>query len=221
MKLRNIASVAMLWAISTAGGASAATVTGSAAPNAPIPTTGTLGNVTFDIVIGISGEITDVTVRLNISHSQVGDLRISLSNDDYSITRDLVYRVGASGGTGGGDNSNLLGVYSFNDNFAGNIWTAAGNVNGTNTTVATGNYRATTIDGVNVALTAGGFGGEDTLGTWHLTINDLINNNAGTLTSWELEFATNDTPPPTVPEPSAYMLFGLGLGGLAALRRKR
>ena len=201
--------------------ASAATIVETGVGGA-VPATGTSGSSFFDIVIGDSGTISDMTVRLlGFSHTQVGDLRITLSNVEDGVSRDLTYRVGASGGTGGGDNSNLSGNYAFNDAYTASIWTAAGNAHGTNTIVPVGNYFASTIDGVSVSL-LGGFGGLDAAGTWRLTVNDLVHNNSGSFAQWQLELTTNENPvTSTVPEPATYLLFGLGLTALAFRRKRR
>lgn len=192
-----------------------------------IPATGTSGSSFFDIAIGDSGTITDITVRLlGFGHAQVGDVRLTLNNVEDGVSRDLIYRVGASGGTGGGDNSNLGGDYAFNDAYTANVWTAAGNANGTNTIVPVGNYFASTIDGVSVSLLSG-FGGLDAAGTWRLTVSDLVHNNSGYLAQWQLELATDDSlvtstssGPSPVPEPTTCLLLSLGLTALAFCRKR-
>lgn len=222
MKLGNVASVALLLALSTVGAVSAATITESGAGGA-IPEFGS-GAAQFDINVGTAGFISDVTVRLTgLSHTRVGNLRITLSNTTTGAMADLVYRIGSIGG-GAGDNSNYSGNYAFNDAFAGDIWAVADAANGTNSIVAGGNYFATGLDGGLVTI-LDTFGGTDSAGLWQLTIADLVSNDTGSLTSWEVELVTGSAPlpppPPSVPEPSTYILFGLGLGGIAALRRKR
>ena len=209
-----------LFAITIAGTASAATITQSGGGGA-LPD---LSTVTFDIVIGSSGTVSDVTVRFDITHPQVGDLRVSITNVAGGITQDLVYRLG-----GDTYNRNYGGEYVFNDGFttgtySGNIWTAANAVvGGTNGVVPVGNYFASTTTGTPVDLSAA-FGGTEAAGTWRLTIQDYRSSNTGTLNGWGLTIETDDsTPPPTptVPEPSTYILFGIGLGALASLRRRR
>jgi subtilisin-like proprotein convertase family protein len=224
MKLANIASLAILLALSTTGGASAATITQIGA-GGPIPEFGS-GAAVFDINIGTAGFITDVSIRLDITHTRVGNLRVTLSNVDSAVAQSIFYRLDVPGGTGvPGDNSNFAGgSYVFNDAFTGNLLTAAvTGANGTNSVVAPGNYFAAGIDGVKVNL-LDAFGGLDAQGTWRLTIEDLDSNDTGSLSEWALTLETGSAPPPptpTVPEPSAYILFGLGLGALATLRRRR
>jgi hypothetical protein len=222
MTLRNALSVATLWAVLTAGSALAATITEAGAGGA-IPEFGS-GAAEFEINVGPAGFISDVTVRLTgLSHTRVGNLRITISNTTTGASADLVYRIGSIA-DGAGDNSNYSGNYAFNDAFTGDIWAVAGSVNGTNTIVAGGDYFATGLDGGLVTI-LNAFGGTDSAGVWRLTIADLVSNDTGSLTSWEIELETGSAPPPpppsSVPEPSAYILFGLGLGAIAAIRRRR
>jgi len=215
MKLGKVASVAILWTLSTAGIASAATIIVDSAVSTAIPDN---SSVSFNINISDTGTVADVTVRFDITHQQVGDIRITLANPTGGIA-DVVYRLG-----GDTYNRNYGGLYEFNDGYAGNFWTAAGAAAGTNATVAPGNYFASTTTGTAVSLNTL-LGGFDVQGNWTLTVYDLRtgNNTGAMLNSWGLtvETAFVPPPPPTVPEPSAYILFGLGLGGLAAIRRKR
>jgi subtilisin-like proprotein convertase family protein len=219
MGLGKIASVAVLWTISTVVAASAATIVEIGSGGA-IPEFGD-GPAIFEINIGTAGFITDVTVRLDLNHDRVGNLRVTLTNVDSAASQYLFYRLGFPGGTGSpGDNSNFAGgSYAFNDAFTGNLLTATTDASGTNSIVAPGNYFAAGIDGVKVNL-LDAFGGLDAQGAWRLTIEDLTDNETGSLDEWALTLET-DSAPPSVPEPSTYMLLGLGLGGFAALRRRR
>jgi subtilisin-like proprotein convertase family protein len=224
MRLGNLASVAILLALSAAGSVSAATITADVSfpnPGTAIPDNSSSG-ISFDINIGTGGTVSDVTVRFNMTHPQVGDIHVTLTNPQGDVA-DVVYRLG-------GDtwNRNYGADYSFNDanttgTYLGNFWTAAAAASGTNAVVDGGAYFASTTTGTPVSLNTL-LGGDDAAGIWTLTIYDLRNNNTGNLHSWGLTLETGASappPPPTVPEPSAYILFGLGLGALATLRRRR
>jgi subtilisin-like proprotein convertase family protein len=218
MKLGKVVSAAILWALSTAGAASAATIIMDSAVSTGIPDN---SSVSFNINISDAGAVSDVTVRFNMTHLQVGDIRVTLANPTGGIA-DVVYRLG-----GDTYNRNYGGLYEFNDGYAGNLWTAtAALAGGTNAVAPPGNYFASTVAGAAVSLNAL-LGGSDVQGDWTLTVYDLrTNNNAGAIVnSWGLTIETASAPPapplPSVPEPSAYILFSLGLGGIAAIRRRR
>jgi subtilisin-like proprotein convertase family protein len=221
MKLKNLRLLAVWAALASAGSAWAATLTGENLVGGAITD---LSTVTFDINIGSSGLVSGITVQINLVHNQVGDLHITLTNPTGDVTSSLVYRLG-----GNTYNRNYSGAYTFDDDSSNSLWTAASEASGTNAIVAAGDYFASTTLGSKVFLDSD-FGGTEALGTWTLTIHDLRsgNNTGANLNSWALTLETDDSilgpsaaPLSSVPEPSTYILFGLGLGGLAAIRRRR
>lgn len=149
--------------------------------------------------------ISNVWLDLNITHSWVGDLIITLSNG--SSTADIAVRTGQTTPLGAGDSSNLLGVYTFQDGGA-DFWAAA---IAAGTTIPTGTYSASTAGGGLVSL-AGVFGGQSGAGTWTLSITDNFNFDTGSVAGWTLYVET-------IPTPGAAALFGVA--GLAGLRRRR
>lgn len=151
------------------------------------------------IVIGDSFSITDLNVTLDINHSWVGDLIITLSNGSTSV--ELINRPGVPELGSVGYSWNLAGVYTFDDG-AATSFESIGNGPGTAFNLPSGSYAPEN------ALAA--FNGLDSAGTWTLTISDNAFLDTGTLNSWSLT---------VVPAPSAVAL--LGLGGLVAGRRRR
>lgn len=200
----------------------AATITGANTTGGPIPSSGEIGTVTFDIIISAptpGATITGITVNVDMFHERSGNLRITLSNLATGVVADLVYRVSSVDGINAGDNSNFDGVYSFNDAFTASLWDAAEGATGNNAIVPGGNYGASTINDVDVSLD-GEFNGTLVDGTWQLTIFDIVDNDSGTLRGWDLVIDYNEGLPP-VPEPATLLLFGLGLGALASLRKRQ
>ncbi|MGP1309846.1 MAG: proprotein convertase P-domain-containing protein [Phycisphaerales bacterium] len=161
-----------------------------------VPTT-----TSFDIVVGDSFTVADASVELNISHTWVGDLSVTLSNGSNSI--NLFNRPGFTG-TGFGDNSNLGGAYLFADGGADFAAAAAAAI-GTDAIVAPGTYAAN-------GSFASTFGGGGSAGTWTLSITDNAGGDIGNLSGWTLNLVP-------VPTPGAAAL--LGLAGVAGLRRRR
>ena len=198
MKLTTLLVIAGL-----ATGASAQVFYGPGAGGS-IPDNGGPGNpFSSSINIGPTGlTITDVNVNLfNLSHTWVGDLIITISNGSTSVV--LTDRPGVPEVSTVGFSWNLLGSYDFDDEAANGTWQSIG-VQATSFVLPSGAYQSEN------ALSA--FDGQTLGGTWTLTISDNAGADLGTLGSWGLTITA-------VPAPGALAL--LGLGGLAAARRRR
>jgi len=136
------------------------------------------GSITSTIEVTDGRSILDVNARINISHSFVGDLQITLTGPGGQVVT-LVNRRGGSG-----DNFTLT---TFDDEA------------GTSIVAGIAPYSASFRP--EVALAA--FDSTDAAGTWTLTINDLKAGDAGTLLGWTLDltvandifgpFEVNDT----------------------------
>ena len=108
-------------------------------------TTCTPGVFTSDVVVAAPGSITDVTVSIDVAHTFIGDLIVTLENVGTGDSAVLFSRVGLfSPSTCCGDGADLSGAYSFNDSFAGDFW-AASTLAGSGT-VPAGDYFPTTAD---------------------------------------------------------------------------
>ena len=64
------------------------------------------------------------------------------------------------------------------------------------------------------------FNGDSAAGMWSLLLYDFVTGDAGNLNEFRVDIVTN-APPNAVPLPGAVILFGSGLGVLAAVRRVR
>lgn len=127
-----------------------------------VPPTGTQGTTSDSITVNDARAIRDVNLSLDLDHTFVSDLRISLISP-----RGTEVVVFDRHGTNGQDFSNVL----FDDEAARSIITAA--------TPYSGSYRPTN------ALNK--FDGESAAGLWTIVINDTTALNSGVLRSWGIE----------------------------------
>lgn len=165
--------------------------------------------VTSDIIVGPSFSISDVNVSLNIVHTWVGDLQVTLTHVPTNTSATIFNRPGFAG-TGFGSSGDLNGVYNFDGQSANNFWTASAAASGT-VVVAPGTYQPHTGGAAgNSSNTLGVFNGLNSAGTWRLSIADHATGDTGSLIGWQLEL---------VPAPGALAL--LGLAGLVGNRRRR
>ncbi len=139
--------------------------------------------------------ITDVDVNIDISHTNVEDLDVTLE----SPTGTVVELFTDVGGTGNDFTSTVL------DDDAGTAVTAG-------TAPFTGSFQP---EGV-----LADYNGETAVGTWTLTITDDSAPTSGTLNSWSLDISGSTTPPP-VPTSNriALLLMALSLIGVALVAR--
>lgn len=167
----------------------------------PIPDRGVAGcgqpegparDLSFSVT-GLTGTTTEVVVDMNIAHTWVGDVNVTLIAPDASS--HVIYRAtGSTTATGCGDSDDLVGVYAFGDAFAGNWW-AEGD---TDDPMAPGNYRTS-----SAGATAGGgaitsindaFAGIDPNGTWTLRFNDQGGGDTGSVAGANLTITTAGAP---------------------------
>lgn len=130
-------------------------------PNGGTVTTSVI-NVADDFVID------DVNVSVDISHTWVGDLDITLTHPDAVTTIELM----PSNTCGNCDDM----IVTFDDDAAASITTAAAPINGT-------------FSPANGSLST--FNGLMTAGDWTLTITDNANGDGGSLNSWDLQLCGN------------------------------
>lgn len=153
-----------------------------------------------NIVVGDSFSITGLTVTLNgATHTWVGDLIATLTHVNSGTSVQLFNRPGFTG-TGFGWSWNLAGDYTFNNTAAQGFADIGAQTTAFN--LPSGTYRSLN------SLAA--FNGQNSSGTWTLSISDNAGGDTGGIQGWSLNI---------VPSPSGMAL--LGLGGLAAARRRR
>lgn len=169
--------------------------TGAIADNDPVGTS-------FTLDVASSGAIVSMdALNLDIAHTWVGDLVITLEHGGTTVT--LLDRPGVPASTVG-NGSDMDGVYGFAD--AGASW-APYEVTGGGSFVTVDTYELNNTDGSSLA----DFVGMDINGTWTLTISDNAGLDTGAVRGWDIVAK--------IPAPGTAALFGLG--GLAATRRRR
>ncbi len=145
-------------------------------PDTAIPDSDPVG-ITDTLTITENGTIDDLDVALDISHTFVGDLIVTLEHVDTGTTVTILDRPGVPATGFGCAGDNILAV--LDDEAA---ITAEDNCG------ATADPSPGLNDGPyipNSPLSA--FDGEDILGDWALTISDNAGIDTGTLNSWSLD----------------------------------
>jgi subtilisin-like proprotein convertase family protein len=156
-------------------------------------------------VAGAVGAITDVNVTLHGgAHTWADDMEIALRSPSGSV----VILMQDAGGS-----DDIAGDITFDDQAAAPIDDATGTFTGS------GSYMVSVYDiGTSTAPAATGadlsaFNGEDANGTWSLFVFDDAGGDTGAFSGgWTLDIVT-------IPAPASAAL--LGLGGIAAIRRRR
>ena len=128
--------------------------------------------LTSSITVADGGTVSDLDVRLDITHTWVGDLIVRL--DDGTTTVDLVNQPGdLDNGTGCGSSEDNIVAIGDDEGGSGSFEDSAPYAAG-------GRYTT------NDALSA--FDGANLAATWTLTVIDTGGGDLGTLNGWELLF---------------------------------
>ena len=151
----------------------------SSFPNIAIPDA-TPAGITDSIVVASSAAITSIEIALDISHTWIGDLLVTVDRNGVEVAT-LIGRPGVPPATFG-DSSDLAGVYIFSDAGAIAIADAAFAEPGA---IPPGTYQASDSNDLPVSLNSIF---TNTQGTWTLFISDNAGGDVGTLRGWGIGF---------------------------------
>jgi len=170
-----------VWAFTTIGGPTTLPAI-CRNPGTAIPDNNPTG-ITDSMVVATTGTLTDLNVSLNIPHTYVGDLIVSLVHVDTATTVSLVNRPTNGGGGCSGNNINLT------------LDSSAALQVQVNCTSGTNPTAAYTVGGsYQPAATLNSFNGENLSGTWQLQVSDRAGADLGTLNQWCLIPTVGSTP---------------------------
>jgi subtilisin-like proprotein convertase family protein len=140
---------------------------------------------TSTITIPDTGTVTDVDVKLDATHTWVGDLIFTLEHVDSGTSVTFYDRPGVPASTFGCSGDNIPGVFGDDEGADGSF-----EDNCLNATPAfpadghfTGNNPLSALDGLSLA------------GDWTLTVSDNAGGDTGTLNEWCLVIESDPTPP--------------------------
>jgi len=147
-------------------------------------------------VSGVSGNVTNVSVSITMTHTFVGDVNVVLAAPGGLPSMVVVSRIGVTTATGFGDSSNYGGTYVFADSASGtNIWTVAGGVCDNACVVLPDTYRTTgpgqagqtnPAPVTSLNATFAGLTPAQANGTWTLTFRDAASVDVGNVSAANL-----------------------------------
>jgi len=140
----------------------------SSSPGTAIPDNNPTGvTVTMNVADNVS--ITDLDVNLNISHTWVGDLIVTIKSPAGTMAT-IVDRIGVPTSTFGCSGDNIIAI--LDDEAA----TSVENECAGSTPTISGSF----IPNNPLSI----FDGENTMGLWELTVSDNVGSDTGTINSW-------------------------------------
>ncbi len=157
-----------------------------------IPDNDPLGRTINFNTTGFQGPVQHVRLGINLSHTFVGDLRITL-NAPSGIARLVIFaKVGSKRSTSAGVGANLSGAYVFDDALGGDLWATAAPLTSAQT-IPQGSYRTSTAGASGISdiggcsthldLAFGGLSSTQASGNWTLNVVDTASSDTGTVNS--------------------------------------
>jgi subtilisin-like proprotein convertase family protein len=206
-------AMAAIAALSLSSAAFAITIVGT--QGGPIPDNSFVGSLVRFDVAGVSGQqVSNVIVRLDVTHTWAGDLTAILIAPNNAATLRLFGRIGAGRSVPLADSSNFSGNYEFNDLGGSDIWAAAAGVDAAGN-VPIGSYRTTTVANPTISnvggcssylqLAFGGLRSNQINGQWQLIVYDSATGDIGSVNASNTALEIQ-----TVPEAFEQPLFRSG-----------
>jgi len=159
-------------AFETAGGTTTSSSLTCSSPAVTIPNNSVAGVSDTLAIIAPGGEITDINIRLDVTHAQVGDLIVSVQNDSTTTNTTVIDRPGLPAAQNGCNRANI--DTTLDDDSATPVEGVCPNVN---PTIGAGPFSP------NNPLSV--FNTEASAGNWTLNISDnRSQNSGGTLNQW-------------------------------------
>ncbi|QQX75632.1 MULTISPECIES: M36 family metallopeptidase [Aequorivita] len=153
--------------------------TQTSTPGAPIPDNNPTG-VTVNMNVTENVTITDLDVNLNISHTWVGDVIVTIKSPSGTMAT-IIDRPGRTTSGFGCSGDNIVAV--LDDEAA----------------TAVENECAGSVPTINGSFIPNNplsvFDGESTMGLWELTVSDVVSPDAGTINSWGIDYDYEVTAP--------------------------
>lgn len=156
-------------------------------------------------VAGISGNIADVNVFVDIDHTWIGDLDIYIAHQEAGRSSWKYVQLYNEDGDYRNDMTNVL----FDQDASMYINEAA-------PPYGPGSFKPTANPESGESNLLTDYNGDLAAGIWSLVLYDNATGDLGTLQGFRVDIETS-----AVPLPGAVVLLGSGLSALAALRRKR
>ncbi len=151
----------------------------SSSPGTAIPDNNPTGvTVTMNVTENVS--ITDLDVNLNIPHTWVGDLIVTIKSPAGTLAT-IVDRIGVPASTFGCSGDNIIATLddeaatTVENECAGSVPTISGSF----------------IPNNPLSI----FDGESTMGLWELTVSDNVGSDTGTINSWGIDYDYEVTAP--------------------------